>query len=319
MPGLDLGHLFLLAAIALLVFGPERLQEIMRTVSRTVTEFRQASQGLPAMWDNVEAREGGDEAALGTSGEPDSPADRQMTLMEHVGELRTRILRSVIPIVLAAALCFYFSDTLLRILKAPAGAAFQINAFGPMDGFVLRWKVALFGGLVLSAPFWAYELLAFLTPALTAVERRFIFPLLVGMTLLFLMGTAFGYFMLAGMVRVMIQMFGHEVNYLPNANQYISFVVFFMLACALVFELPVVLLALVRVGILKAEALRKQRRIAYFLLFVFAEIITPVADPIVAPMIVMTPLVILYEVAIFLTRFVMPKVEQGQASQAARS
>ncbi len=79
-----------------------------------------------------------------------------------------------------------------------------------------------------------------------------------------------------------------------------------MLACGLAFEMPIVVLALVKVGLLAPETLRRQRRIAYFILFVFAELITPVADPIVAPMVVMTPLVILYEGAIFATRFVAP-------------
>ena len=183
---------------------------------------------------------------------------------------------------------------------------------------MLRWKVALFGGLVLASPFWAYELLAFVAPALTSSERRFFVPLLAAMALLFILGTAFGYTMLGGMVRVMFSMFGREINYLPNAGQYISFVVFFMLACALVFELPIILLALVRLRLLKPDTLRKQRRIAYFLLFVVAELITPVADPIVAPAIVMTPLVLLYEGAIFCSRFVVTPAEAETASAGVK-
>ncbi len=298
MPGLDPVHLIFLFAIALIVFGPERMQEIARTLGRTVGEIQRASQGLPSMLDESPASAAG-ETAGGT-------VEARMSIIEHISELRTRIIKSVVAILVMSAVCYFFSDAILRLLKEPAGPGFQINAFSPMDGFVIKWKVALYGGIVLSSPVWSYQLLAFIAPGLTPQERRFLFPLLVAMALLFLLGTAFGYVMLQGMMRVLIGMFGPEVNYLPNANQYISFVTFFMLTCGLAFEMPVLLLALVKVGILKPETLKRQRRIAYFALFVVAEIITPVADPIVAPAIVMAPLVVLYEGAIFATRFVTP-------------
>lgn len=303
MPGLDPGHLVLFFLIALIVFGPERMQELARSLGRSVAEFQRASQGLPDLLN--ESPTTGVESESGNK-----TGERRMTLIEHISELRMRIIRSAIAILVTATICYFFSDWILRLLKEPAGPGFQINAFSPMDGFVIKWKVALYGGIVLASPVWAYELLAFIAPGLTPRERRFIFPMLIAMALLFLLGTVFGYVMLSGMVRVLVSMFGPEINYLPNANQYISFVVFFMLACGLAFELPVAVLALVKVGILKPDTLKRQRRIAYFLLFVFAELVTPVADPIVAPMVVMTPLVLLYEGAIFATRFVTPRPEQ---------
>jgi sec-independent protein translocase protein TatC len=175
-----------------------------------------------------------------------------------------------------------------------------------MDGFAIKWKVALYSGVVLASPVWIYQIVAFVAPGLEPRERRFLIPSLAATGVLFVLGAAFGYLLLGGMLRVMIGMYGTEVNYLPNANQYISFVVFFMLACGVVFEMPVVLLILVRLGILQPGTLRRQRKIAYFALFVFAEVVTPVADPIVAPMIVMVPLVILYEGAIFASRWAAP-------------
>ncbi len=306
MPGLDPGHLILFFLIALIVFGPERMQELARSLGKAVAEFQRASQGLPDLLNERPS-------ASVEDGTGDQSGERRMTLIEHIAELRIRIVKSAVAILVAATVAYFFSDEILRLLKAPAGADFQINAFSPMDGFVIRWKVALYGGVVLASPIWAYELLAFIAPGLTARERRFVFPMLVAMAILFLLGTVFGYVMLSGMVRILVDMFGREINYLPNANQYISFVVFFMLACGLAFELPIAVLALVKVGILKADSLKRQRRIAYFLLFVFAELVTPVADPIVAPMIVMTPLVILYEAAIFATRFVAPRPERKAA------
>ncbi len=293
----------LVMVIGLVVFGPERLQDMARTVGRTVTEFRQASRGLPSLMGD------GEPAALeGAQDVP--PGEKVMSVVEHIEELRDRIIKGALPILVAAGACFFFSDWILHALKAPAGASFQINAFGPMDGFVLKWKVALYSGLILSSPFWIYQVLAYITPALRPREQRYIFPMLASVAVLLLAGTAFGYALLSAMVRIMIGMFGREINYLPNASAYITFVTFFMLACGIVFELPVALLVLMRLGVLQPETLRRQRKIAYFLLFVFAEIITPVSDPIVGPAIVMAPLVILYEAAILAARFVLPYSQQ---------
>ena len=93
-----------------------------------------------------------------------------------------------------------------------------------------------------------------------------------------------------------------EVQFLPSADDYINFVAFFLLACGLAFQLPTLLLALVWLKLISADMLRRQRRLAYFALFAFAEIITPIADPIIAPLTVMLPLVILYEISVFLAR-----------------
>ena len=110
-------------------------------------------------------------------------------------------------------------------------------------------------------------------PALEEAERRFLIPALIGVGVLFVLGATFGYILLSGMLRVMFGMYGTQINYLPNASQYISFVTFFMLACGIVFELPAVLLVLVRFGVLQPQMLKRQRKIAYFLLFVFAELL----------------------------------------------
>ncbi len=296
MPGLNIGHLILVMGIAFIVFGPARMKEIAGTIGRTWVDFQRSAQGLPGRLE-----EGADAGAeeMGAAEGLDAGDENRMTWTEHFEELRLRIIKSAVPILIAAGLGFFLSDPILRILKAPAGADFVINAFGPMDGFVIRWKIGLFAGVLLASPIWVYQLLAFILPGLTARERRFFIPVSIAVLALVILGTVFGYVLLSGMIRVMFAMFGHEIKYLPNASQYLSFVTLFMLACGLVFELPVVLLVLVRFGVVKPESLRKQRKIAYFLLFVFAEVITPVADPIVAPAIVMLPLVILYEGAIF--------------------
>lgn len=304
MPGLDIGHIVLVMGIALLIFGPERIQEFARTAGHTLTDLQRSAQGLPPLF--------GDDTEAGPADmilEEEELEPGTMTPIEHLNEFRSRLLKAIIPVIVLAGVCYFFSDFILKLLKAPAGAGFEINAFGPMDGFLIRWKVALFAALILASPNVLYQVVAFISPGLTDSERRFLIPAVAAVGVLFVLGGIFGYILLSGMLRVMFTMFGTQINYLPNATQYISFVTFFMLACGLVFELPAVLLTLVRFHVIEPSLLKRQRKIAYFLLFVFAEVITPVADPFVAPLIVMVPLVVLYEGAIFATRWVLPKVE----------
>ena len=222
-----------------------------------------------------------------------------MSIAEHLEEFRRRLLISVAAILVATIAAIFISEPLLKLLLLPAGGM-QLKAFELMDGFMIRFRVSLYAGIVVAFPIWAYQLYRYLSPGLLDQERKIIFPMLFGSLFLFLLGMAFGYYLLWGMIRVLLQLFPPEVGLLPSADAYISFVVFFLLACGAVFQLPTIILILVELNILNTTILRKQRRIAYFALFAFAEIITPVSDPIVAPLTVMVPLVVLYEISILL-------------------
>jgi sec-independent protein translocase protein TatC len=232
--------------------------------------------------------------------------EKRMGVIEHIEELRSRLIISLIAILVTTALAYFFSDTILSILTQPAGGL-KLVAFSPMDGFMIRFRIALYGGVALAAPVWIYQLVRYLEPGLLPTEKRFIIPGVAGAVLLFFLGNLFGYYMLSKMLEVMFSMFGTDLQYLPSADQYISFIVYFLLAIGISFELPVVILILMKLGIITPDFLRKQRRVAYFVLFMFAELITPVADPIVAPMVVMIPMLLLFELALFLSRFVVAK------------
>jgi sec-independent protein translocase protein TatC len=232
--------------------------------------------------------------------------EKRMGVIEHMEELRSRLIISLIAILVTTALAYFFSDTILNILTRPAGGL-KLIAFSPMDGFMIRFRVALYGGLALAAPVWIYQLVRYLEPGLLPHEKRYIIPGVAGAVVLFLLGNVFGYLMLSNMLTFMFAMFGNDLQYLPSADQYISFIVYFLLAIGISFELPIVILILMKLGLVSPQYLRKQRRIAYFIIFVFAELITPVSDPIVAPMVVMVPMLILFELALFLSRFVVSK------------
>jgi sec-independent protein translocase protein TatC len=233
---------------------------------------------------------------------------------DHFEELRRRILFSLAAILVVAAVAFAFSDQILHLLLLPSGGL-QLKAFSLMDGFMIKWQLALSAGIVVAFPVWAYHIYAFISPGLYDNEKRAIFPPLVWALVLFVIGALFGYYLLWGMIRVLIQLFPSEVEFFPAAGDYISFVMLFLLACGLAFQLPTLLVILGQLRLISAALLRKQRRIAYFGLFAFAEIITPVADPIVAPLTVMMPLLVLYEISIWL----VARIEAGRKREEIKA
>jgi sec-independent protein translocase protein TatC len=238
-----------------------------------------------------------------------------MGLLDHLEELRRRVLVSLLAILALTAVALIFSDTLLKVLLAPSGGL-HLNAFSLMDGFLIRFRIALYLGVAVAFPIWGYELYRFVAPGLQERERQAVLPGLLASTGLFILGVVFGYLLLRTMIRVMVSFFPPEVAFLPVADDYLSFVVFFLLACGVAFQLPVVLTILVQLRILSVSILKKQRKIAYFVLFVFAEIVTPVTDPIVAPLVVLIPLVILYEGSILAAvRIEKRRLKKAEASQ----
>jgi sec-independent protein translocase protein TatC len=243
----------------------------------------------------------------------------EMGVFDHLDELRRRLIISALAILIVTAVAFFFSDVLLNVLLLPAAniqaGGVHLKAFSLMDGFAIKWRVALYCGIVVAFPVWAYQVYSFVSPGLLDHERRAVFPTLASSLVLFALGAVFGYYLLWGMIRVLVQLFPAQVDYLPGADDYISFVTFFLLSSGLAFQLPVLLTVLVYLRILSSEILRKQRRIAYFALFVFAEIITPVSDPIVAPLTVMVPLVVLYEISIWVARSIESSRLKAAANQ----
>jgi sec-independent protein translocase protein TatC len=227
-------------------------------------------------------------------------SDTEMTVIDHIEELRWRILISIFAIVAITLIALVFSDNILNLLLIPSGGL-RLKAFNLMDGFMIKFHISLYLGIAVAFPIWAYQIYRFITPGLLEHERRVILPALLASSLLFALGAAFGYYLLHEMIKVLILIFPPQVDFLPAADDYISFVIFFLVSCGLAFQLPILLTLLVQLDILSTALLKKQRRIAYFILFIFAELITPVSDPIIAPMIVMVPLLILYEASILVS------------------
>jgi sec-independent protein translocase protein TatC len=242
-----------------------------------------------------------------------SPPESGGKLQDHLEELRRRIIISALAVLAASAGCFFLSDWLLRIMLLPSGGL-ALRAFALMDGFMIRLRLALYAGIVVSFPVWAWQAARFVGPGLLPGEKRRMVPFLAAALLLFAAGTVFGYYLLGLTIQVLIGLFPPQVEYLPSAADYLSFSAFFLLACGIAFQLPCMLVLLVSLRVLSAETLRRQRKVAWFILFAFAEIVTPVADPIVAPLMVMVPLVLLYEASVLVARRMEARREPSPAT-----
>lgn len=238
-----------------------------------------------------------------------------MSLLDHLEELRWRILWSIVAILGIAMIALFFSDQILDLLLLPSGGL-RLKAFNIMDGFVIKFHISLYIGIAAAFPIWAFQLYKFFSPAMLEHEKRLVLPTLIFSFTLFALGVAFGYYMLQEIIKVLVAIFPSKVDFLPAAQEYISFVLFFLLTCGLLFQLPILLTILIHLRVLSVDLLQKQRRIAYFLLFVIAELVTPVADPILAPLVVMGPLVLLYEVSIFAGKRIESQRAKDEAKKA---
>src|SRR5581483_7283843 len=228
--------------------------------------------------------------------------DKELSLVQHLAELRDRLMVAAIAVVITTALSFVFSVQIIRFLMLPAGVT-HLVALSPTENFTTFMRVSLFSGIALAMPVILYEIYAYIDPALLPHERRFALRLGPFVLLLFVTGMLFCYFLLLPNALKFLITFGSDVidNQL-RASEYISFVTTFILGVGLVFEVPVVIYGLVAVHVVKRSWLTKQRRYVFLLVFVVGAIITPPPDP-SNQTLVAVPMYLLWELGLFLARF----------------
>ncbi len=226
----------------------------------------------------------------------------RLTLVEHLEELRSRIVVSLAIFGAALALCFWQNHLLLEIASGPLPHAHRkLLTFGVTEPFTTTFTVAAYGAIVLSLPFVLYELYAYVLPAFSDIERRIVLPVLLLAPALFLAGVAFAYFVvMPAAVHFLLGFNDSQFNVQVRARDYYSFFSMTMLAGGIVFELPLAIVAVTRLGIVKVEQLSAGRRYAYLLIAIAAAAL-PGVDP-VSMLIEMVPLLLLYELSILLAR-----------------
>jgi sec-independent protein translocase protein TatC len=225
--------------------------------------------------------------------------DEHLTLVEHLDELRTRIIVSIAAFVVAFAACFWQNHEVLKLLNDPLPAGREPLTLGVAEPFVTTMTVCAYAALMIALPVMLYQLYAFILPAFSPTERRLALPLLLLVPVLFIAGVVFSYFfVLPPAIHFLLNFNDDQFNVQVRARDYYGFVTMTLLAMGVVFQIPMGILAITRMGIATPKQLREWRRYAYLLCAVVAAAL-PGVDP-VSMVIEMVPLVVLYELSIVL-------------------
>jgi sec-independent protein translocase protein TatC len=236
--------------------------------------------------------------------------EKKTGILDHLRELRKRLLWSVLAVVITSFVCFFFIESIVEILKEPAG---DINLiFIEMtEGFSTYLRVAVMSGIVVAMPFLIYQFLMFLIPALTRQERKAVYIILPVITVMFIGGILFAYFYLIPPATGFLLNFGSELAEPQiRVSNYIDFITRLLVAIGILFELPVLTSFLARMGIITSKWLADRRKIMIIFSFVVAAIITPTPDA-VNQSIVAGTMIILYEISIWLAKILQRKREKA--------
>ena len=268
-----------------------------------------------------------DGATSATDDEDDIEASKA-PLLEHLIELRQRLVRSVIAIAIAFVVCFYFADEIFNLLIIPyeraAGEERDIRLIftAPQEYFFTQMKLALFGAMFIAFPVIANQIYKFVAPGLYRHERQAFLPYLMATPVLFVMGAALVYFIVMplalGFFLSLEQGPGEGravIELLPKVNEYLGLIMTLLFAFGLVFQLPVVLTLLARAGLVDAEGLKRKRKYAVVMAFVAAAVLTP-PDPI-SQLGLALPTLLLYELSIQAVRLVEKRREIARAKADA--
>jgi sec-independent protein translocase protein TatC len=238
-----------------------------------------------------------------------------LSLVEHLDELRHRLIVCLVVFGVALALCFWQNHLLLEIAGGPLPSAHKkLITFGVTEPFTTTVTVSAYGAIVLALPFVLYQLYAYVLPAFSPREKRVVLPIMLLFPALFLAGIAFAYFaVMPAAVNFLLNFNDSQFNIQVRAHDYYSFFSMTMLAGALIFQLPLAILAVTRLGIVKVEQLRSNRRYAYLIIAIVAAAL-PGVDP-VSMIIEMVPLLVLYELSILLARAFGQPGESGGVAE----
>jgi len=236
----------------------------------------------------------------------------RLTLVEHLDELRSRLIVCIVVLGVALALCFWQNHLLLEIAQGPLPSNHdRLITFGVTEPFTTTLTVSAYGAIVLSLPVVLWQLYAYVLPAFSEAEKRVVLPILLLFPLLFVAGLAFAYFaVMPAAVHFLLNFNDDQFNVQLRARDYYSFFSMTEIACGLVFQMPLAIIAVTRLGIVSVEQLTHNRRYAYLVIAIVAAAL-PGVDP-VSMLIEMVPLLVLYELSIVLAR-VLGRPRRGSA------
>jgi sec-independent protein translocase protein TatC len=242
----------------------------------------------------------------------------RLTLVEHLDELRSRIITCLLALAVAVGLCAWQNHLLLDLAKEPLPDGFEPITFGVTEPFMTTLTIVLYAAVVLALPVILFQAYAFVLPALTTAERRVIVPFLVAVPFLFIAGVVFAYFIVVpAAVEFLLNFNADQFNIEVRAREYYSFFALTLAAVGILFQIPIGVLAVTRLGIITPQQLAKNRRYAILVIAVVAMLL-PGTDP-VTMLISMLPLIVLFEASLLLARIFGRAPETDPAAEMAVS
>ena len=231
-----------------------------------------------------------------------SERDKELSLVQHLSEFRDRLMVAAIAVVVTTAISFIFTTQIIQLLILPVGEHIKLISLSPTENFTTYMRVALFSGIALAMPVILYEIYMYIDPALHPNERRFALtagPFVLG---LFIFGMLFCYFfILPNAIKFLINFASDVFDNQLRASEYLSFVTTFILGMGLVFEMPVLIWALVRIGVVSRKWLAARRRYVFLIVFIVAAVVTPTPDPFNQSLVAI-PMYLLFELGLLLSR-----------------
>lgn len=237
---------------------------------------------------------------------PQGPG-HEMTLIDHLEELRTRLIRCIIAAVAGFLACFAFAQEILEVLLHPLNmvlpAKSQVIGTGLTEPLFISMKASFVAGIFLTSPYIFVQIWRFISPGLYEEERRLLIPVGFFTALCFVSGACFGYFIVFPFGFKFLANYASEVvTLMPNLKDYYSFALSLLLAFGVIFEMPVFIFFLARMGIVDSRGLRNKRRWAIVIIFIVAAVLTPTPD-VVNQLLMACPMVVLYEISIWVAHF----------------
>ena len=225
-----------------------------------------------------------------------------MSLIDHLGELRGRIIVALVAMIIGTVVSYYYVDDIIQILIAPAGKLYYTK---PTEAFFTYMKISIISGLIVSSPVWFYQIWAFIIPALSKGEKKVTFLIVPSAISLFIIGVLFSYYLVLPTAIEFFIGFGTDgLQPLFSIGQYIDFVVGFIIPFGITFELPLIIVALGALGILSSQRVRSFRKMFILLAFIVGGAISPTPDMLSQTMIA-GPMVLLYEISHGILRYIL--------------
>lgn len=220
-----------------------------------------------------------------------------MSFLDHLEELRSRLLKSVIALAIGFGISWSFREEIFHFMVSPLRAAYpklELIATSPTEAIMLYMKMAFFAGIFLAAPFLLYQIWAFVAPGLYANEKGYAIPFILFGSLFFIAGAAFGHYYLFPITFSFLGDFGGaDIRFMPKVDDYYTFYSWFLLSLGVVFQVPVIIFVLARIGLVTAGFLLRQFKWAVLLAFIVAAVVTPTPD-IVTQTLLALPMIGLY-------------------------